>query len=54
MTIPEIYAKIEENNNKIKEMFDPSTFVYVKEAHAIMRETEELMKECARQGKPYT
>lgn len=53
MTIPEIYAKIEKNNEKIQQMFDPTTFVLVKDAHALLKENEALIKECADRGEPY-
>jgi len=53
MTVPEMFAKIEENQEKIKSMFDPSTFTLMKEAHELMNENERLMKACADAGQPY-
>jgi regulator of replication initiation timing len=53
MTIPEMYSKIESNEKKIEDMFDPTTFVLVEEAHALLKENEKLKKECAKLGAPY-
>ena len=53
MTIPEMYSKIESNEKQIEAMFDPTTFVLVKEAHDLLKENEKLKKECAKLGAPY-
>lgn len=47
MESSQIKKKIDENNRKIEQIFNPATFILNEEIQALLKENETLRAECA-------